>query len=350
MNKIALLGGSKFIGPHLINALYRDGHDITIFNRNITCPRVSYPEGIQFVIGDRNNADNIKYLFRKYFDVVFDLSGFIPQHVKPIIFECSQNIGHYIFCSTSSVYKPSPTYPITEDSTRSFKRETYGGAKAIIENQLLEKHLKDNWPITIFRPQAVFGPYDAWAIGLIYYRLINSLPINLNKNSDNRVNPLYIADLVNAFLLAMNSEKSHGAIYGIAGDDIVTLKTLINKCNKNIMRKPYINYLETEDSFNYTNNLCRYWLKHDHETDCSKIKKELGIKFTPINNGINKTISWINNNLSYIEKYSFRGEKYLLYNKPIPMYMNFVYHLLDLQKILRQKRNSVKQLLKSYVG
>ena len=56
MYKIALLGGSKFIGPHLINALYRDGHDITIFNRNITSPPFTFPDGIHFVRGDRNNA------------------------------------------------------------------------------------------------------------------------------------------------------------------------------------------------------------------------------------------------------------------------------------------------------
>ena len=91
MSNIAILGGSKFIGPHLIEALHTAGHEITIFNRNKTNPKITYPIGSRIIIGDRNKVDDIMSLFSSYYDVVFDLSGFTPEHLEPIISDCTQN-------------------------------------------------------------------------------------------------------------------------------------------------------------------------------------------------------------------------------------------------------------------
>ena len=75
MKKIALLGGSRFIGFNMLWALSKQGHDITIFNRGLTAPPDPFPEGIKFVKGDRNHPGDLKRLFDKKFDVVFDISG-----------------------------------------------------------------------------------------------------------------------------------------------------------------------------------------------------------------------------------------------------------------------------------
>ena len=48
MKKIAILGGSRFIGFHLITALHKQGYDITIFNRRLTPPPAPFPKGIKF--------------------------------------------------------------------------------------------------------------------------------------------------------------------------------------------------------------------------------------------------------------------------------------------------------------
>ena len=99
MKKIAILGGSHFIGVHLFLALHQQGHQVTIYNRNLRTPSVLYPKDIELVRGDRNKPEDLKRLFQQKFDVVFDLSGYTPRHVQPIIDNYQENIGHYIFCS-----------------------------------------------------------------------------------------------------------------------------------------------------------------------------------------------------------------------------------------------------------
>ena len=103
MQKIAILGGTHFIGVHLLLALYREGHQITLYNRDLRIPPVPYPTDIELIKGDRNNSEDLKGLFKKDFDVVFDLSGYTLKHVQPITQNYKSSIGHYIFCSSPIV-------------------------------------------------------------------------------------------------------------------------------------------------------------------------------------------------------------------------------------------------------
>ena len=70
VKKIALLGGSHFIGYHLMDTLYNSGHDVTIFNRGITDPPKPFPREVKWINGDRNNPKTFASLFEKEFDVV----------------------------------------------------------------------------------------------------------------------------------------------------------------------------------------------------------------------------------------------------------------------------------------
>ena len=159
MKNIAILGGTRFVGVHLFKALYKQGYKITLFNRILTPTPFLIPKEIRRIKGDRNNPNDLNKLFDQEFDVVFDFSCFTPFHISPIISHHLAKIKHYIFCSTSFVYKmPSPC-PIDESSPRLFDKNLYGGKKALIEDMLLEQFKENAWNVTIFRPQGIFGPY-----------------------------------------------------------------------------------------------------------------------------------------------------------------------------------------------
>ena len=71
---------------------------------------------------------------------------------------------------------------MTEENPRIFLNNTYGGDKALTEDLLLNS--KKVFPVTVFRPQGVIGPYDPRFVGLIFYRIINRLPILIGKNTN----------------------------------------------------------------------------------------------------------------------------------------------------------------------
>jgi len=303
MKKIAILGGSHFIGVHLLFALYQQGHYVTLYNRNLRTPPVPYPKDIEIIKGDRNNPEDLKRLFHKEFDVVFDLSGYTLKHVQPIALNYHSSIGHYLFCSTPTVYKIPTPNPYNEQAPRTFDENTYGGDKALVEELLFSQYKNNQWPITIFRPQGVFGPYDTWQAGFIYYRLMHSLPIFVYPENKCRMNPLFVDDFVTALLLAMENSISYGSVYGVAGDDIVSNLEFIELCGKVSSYKPNLHSKDIPISYeNYETG--RSWFEHDIVADCSKLKTELGVKFTSLDIALNKTFVWLKENPSHLHRYS----------------------------------------------
>ena len=345
MKNIAILGGTRFVGVHLFKALYKQGYKITLFNRILTPTPFLIPKEIRRIKGDRNNPNDLNKLFDQEFDVVFDFSCFTPFHISPIISHHLAKIKHYIFCSTSFVYKmPSPC-PIDESSPRLFDKNLYGGKKALIEDMLLEQFKENAWNVTIFRPQGIFGPYDAWKAGFVIYRLVESLPIYVLSNQNNRFNPLFVDDFVSACIKAMDNPISYGKIYGIAGDDHPTAQEFIEICGNVCDYKPNIKLVEGQDLY-LKNKYGIKWYDHNLVTDNQRVKEDLQIQFTPLHIGLRKTYSWLQDNTQYLKNYTMTGEKYLLTNKPIPNRIKLIWVTRDTIQIFRRIVASIPYMRK----
>jgi nucleoside-diphosphate-sugar epimerase len=158
--RILFLGGTGFIGPHMVKyAMYR-GHTVSMFNRGKTAPGL-FP-GVETLIGDRDNGlDSLK---GHQWDVVIDNSGYVPRHVRDSAELLKSSVGRYIFTSTGSVYKfdqdsideDSPLLPL-EDPKSEDVNKYYGPLKVLCE-EAVRKTYGDRG--TIVRLHIVAGPGD----------------------------------------------------------------------------------------------------------------------------------------------------------------------------------------------
>lgn len=318
--RIGIFGGTRFIGYHLVWALYKEGYDIAIFNRGITPLAGPLPPNIKWVYGDRNNPKDLQLFFRNRFDAVIDLSGYSLRHVEPIVHNYRHYIKHYIFCSTSSVYSLPLPLQFKESCPRTKVSNTYGGNKALVEDMLLRLYNRTKWPITILRPQAVFGPYDAYHASYIFYRLLNSIPILLGHRRNVKVNFLYVNDLVNVFLLAMNNPKSYGKAYNVAGDDAISQKEFIELCGKISKCEPKISIID-EKKYKGA-DIGVHWHDCDMVPNNSKIKGDLKLGFTPLKAALRETYEWL---IKHPKQSRFRlslEDRFILRNLHIPKWVN----------------------------
>jgi 2'-hydroxyisoflavone reductase len=163
--RILFLGGTSFIGPHMVqNALDR-GHTVTLFNRGQTNPAL-FP-GAEKLRGDRSAASpDVKALVGRKWDVVIDTSAQVPEWVDLTGKVLTGNVGQYLFISTRSVYADTSRVPMTIDAplhTRQTQPPSangtlqYGVAKAECEG-LVQKYFGDRF--TIIRPGIIMGPGD----------------------------------------------------------------------------------------------------------------------------------------------------------------------------------------------
>jgi 2'-hydroxyisoflavone reductase len=160
--KILVLGGTGFIGPHMVREALRRGHEVTLFNRGKT-NKTLFPD-IELLKGDRNNG--LDALKGRKWDAVIDNSGYVPRHVADSARLLSPSVSHYLFISSISVYasfvKPnhedSAVATMPDETVEEVTGETYGPMKALCEKRAAAEIDDDR--LTILRPTYICGPGD----------------------------------------------------------------------------------------------------------------------------------------------------------------------------------------------
>jgi len=159
---ILVLGGTGFLGPHMVREALRRGHTVTLFNRGRSNNSL-FPD-LETIKGDRDNGlDGLK---GRTWDAVLDNSGYVPRHVKDSARLLAANTHRYVYTSTVSVYadfdihnlESSPLATIADATVEEVTGETYGPLKALCEKRVAEEIAADQ--LTIIRPTYVCGPGD----------------------------------------------------------------------------------------------------------------------------------------------------------------------------------------------
>jgi 2'-hydroxyisoflavone reductase len=108
-----VLGGTRFVGPAVVDAALARGYEVTLFNRGQSNPHL-YPE-LEKLRGDRNTNDLASLEGRK-FDTVVDPSCYLPRHAEEMAKVLGENVGHYLVISSISAYSDQqPGYEVDED-------------------------------------------------------------------------------------------------------------------------------------------------------------------------------------------------------------------------------------------
>ena len=160
--RILVLGGTGFIGPHMVSEALRRGHDVTLFNRGRTNNKI-FPDLVT-LRGDRNN--DLDALKGHSWDVVIDNSGYVPRHVEDSAKLLASAASHYIYVSTISAYanleeptdEDAPLATIADESVEEVTGGSYGPLKALCEKRAASEFGEDR--LTILRPTYICGPGD----------------------------------------------------------------------------------------------------------------------------------------------------------------------------------------------
>jgi 2'-hydroxyisoflavone reductase len=135
--RLLVLGGTGFIGPHIVRTARAHGHTVTLFNRGKTNPHL-FPD-VETILGDRRfDIDKLK---GRDWDAVIDTWVMLPKTVRASAELLKDHIGQYLFVSTISVYKlgrqpldeNSETLTLTPEQLEKPDASGYGGLKALAE-------------------------------------------------------------------------------------------------------------------------------------------------------------------------------------------------------------------------
>ena len=159
--RLLILGGTVFLGRHLVEAALARGHTVTLFNRGQHNPEL-FP-AVEKLRGDRTG--DLSALAGRTWDAVIDTCGYIPRHVAASARALADSVGHYTFISSISVYanpvagtdESGAVATLADPMVETVTGETYGGLKYLCEeaagNALPGRAL-------LLRPGLIVGPHD----------------------------------------------------------------------------------------------------------------------------------------------------------------------------------------------
>jgi 2'-hydroxyisoflavone reductase len=159
--RMLFLGGTGFLGPHMVRRAIEQGYHITLFTRGRAGLEL-FPDA-ERLTGDR--ASDLSALEGKKWDVVIDNSGYVPADVRRSATLLRESVGHYVYTSTIDAYRDFLEPNITEDYPLARLPEGaphsparyYGPLKALCEAEVTAAFPGKS---TIIRPGWVVGPGD----------------------------------------------------------------------------------------------------------------------------------------------------------------------------------------------
>jgi 2'-hydroxyisoflavone reductase len=158
--RLLVLGGTVFLGRHVVEAAFAADHEVTIFTRGRTNAGL-FPEA-EHLVGDRDG--DLAALGGKSWDGVVDTSGYVPRVVRQSAELLHDSVGRYVFVSSISVYADFSA-PINEQSTLAELgaadsedvQADYGALKAACERVVADLFAHRS---TSVRAGLIVGPHD----------------------------------------------------------------------------------------------------------------------------------------------------------------------------------------------
>jgi 2'-hydroxyisoflavone reductase len=146
--RLLVLGGTKFLGRHVVAHALADGHEVTTFTRGRTNPEL-FPD-VEHLRGDRDGG--LDALQGGEWDGVVDTSGYVPRIVRQSAELLRDAVRRYVFVSTISVYAEPEDEPDDEDV-----QAHYGALKRACERVVEQVYGERG---TSVRAGLIAGPHD----------------------------------------------------------------------------------------------------------------------------------------------------------------------------------------------
>lgn len=301
--KVLVVGGTRFLGRHIVSDLARRGHEVIVLNRGTHPP---HPDATRVIRCDKRDRDAFgKALVAEEWDAVIDT---ILQD-DDLVFAVevlAGRVGHFVHTGSIGVYAPCARVPARESDPLAEGDAVYAFNQKLRQDQVLMRaHLEKAFPATILRMSNIYGPGDVPLDGWggrepEFFRMLrDGKVVPLAEDGRALVQPGYVADLARAFGDVLERPGlSTGQIYNIGGDRAIMMKDYISLIGRLMGVEVRLEFAPAEDILErfpgLTNRRGLLFACEHMCCDISKAERDLGWRPTVrLDVGLAANIAWM---------------------------------------------------------
>ena len=228
--KALVIGGTLFIGRHLVRLLLAEGHEVAVMHRR---DRHDLGPEVENLVADRNDPEAVRRaLTGRRFDWVFDNvydwgRGTTAAQVEATARACG-DVTRYVFMSSVAAYGEGLDRSEDDPLAPPGHPEPYVRNKAESERTLFRMHREEGFPAVTLRPPYVYGPGNPFYREAFFWdRFADGRPVIVPGDGSRLMHFVYVLDLAEACLLAAKMSQAAGEAFNIAHKRPVTQEELV---------------------------------------------------------------------------------------------------------------------------
>jgi nucleoside-diphosphate-sugar epimerase len=320
---VLVTGGAGFLGQHLVAALRARGDAVRVFDRPSPHTEPLAQPGVEFHPGDICEAASLTEPLQGV-DAVVHLAAMSAvwapmEEYHAVNVTGTENVcraalaagvKRLVHISSWTVYGMGLKQPVDENFPLAPLNEPYSVTKALGDRLVQRMVVEDGLPATIIRPDTIFGPGDRVHVGRMSDRLRRRRSIIVGSGR-NAMPFVYVADIVQGLLLALDRPEAVGQAYNIGNDQPLTQEALLRGIAEEIgappplLRIPYSALYATAYIGERAALLTRSRRKPiltrlgvaifgaDNRHSIDKARRELGYSpAVPVREGIRRAAAW----------------------------------------------------------
>ena len=223
--KVFVLGGSGFVGGHLIRRLSTAGHDITVGTRYAQDARhLSIVPRTTIKQCNPHDLESLTLALEGH-DVAINLVGILNERgfggkgFRRVHVELVERM--IIACEAARVRRFLQMSSLNAGRGESHYLRSRGEAESLVRTAVESGHLQ----ATIFQPSTIFGPDDSFLNR--FATLLKLSPVLPLARPNARFAPVYVGDVAEAFVRDLEDPDSDGKVYPLCGAEVWSLKELV---------------------------------------------------------------------------------------------------------------------------
>ncbi len=319
--KVLVTGGTGFIGTALVRRLLSDGHSVVVLDhKEGRSANELKRRGAEVMLGSVTSRDVVARAMQGV-DLVHHLAAAfreinVPEkHYYEVNVEGTRNVlataarigvQKVIYCSTCGVHGNISDPPA--DETAPIRPADYYQQTKYEAEPFVREWNRRGLRTTILRPAAIYGPGDPERFFMIFKRVARGV-FPMFGDGKTLYHPLYVDNLVEAFVAAMRPDVGNGEAYLIADDNYIEIEQLVKAVAAALgvmVSIPHYPVLPLIVAGHVCEQLCKPfgltppifprrvdWYRQNRAFDIRKAKRDLGYKpLVSLTEGLARTAAW----------------------------------------------------------